>query len=148
MDLKSRIADDMKSAMRNKDSGRLETIRMIRAAIQRKEVDERVTLDDSGVTQVLQKLVKQARDSITQFESGGRQDLVDKERASVEVLESYLPEALDDAELNRLIDAAIADTGAGSMRDMGKVMGHLKPKVAGRADMGALSARIKQRLGG
>lgn len=148
MDLKSRIADDMKSAMRAKESARLETIRMLRAAIQRKEVDERVELDDAGVTQVVQKLVKQGRDAIAQFEDGGRADLADKERASIEVLESYLPAALDDAELESMIDDAVAKTGAGSMRDMGKVMAELKPRIAGRADMGAVSGRIKQRLGG
>lgn len=148
MDLKSRIADDMKSAMRAKDTARLETIRMLRAAIQRKEVDERVSLDDDGVIQVVQKLVKQARDSIAQFEDGGRADLAAKEQASIEVLESYLPTALDDAELEAMIDDAIEKTGAGSMRDMGKVMAELKPRIAGRADMGAVSGRIKQRLGG
>ena len=148
MDLKSRIADDMKSAMRAKDTARLETIRMLRAAIQRKEVDERVSLDDDGVIQVVQKLVKQARDSIAQFEDGGRADLAAKEQASIEVLESYLPTALDDAELEAMIDDAIEKTGAGSMRDMGNVMAELKPRIAGRADMGVVSGRIKQRLGG
>jgi uncharacterized protein YqeY len=146
VDLKSRIADDMKTAMRNKDAPRLESIRMIRAAIQRREVDERVQLDDTGVLQVLQKLLKQARDSISQFEAGGREDLAAKERASVEVLESYLPEPLSDAELDSVVDAAIKETGASEMRDMGKVMGRVKAQVEGRADMGAVSARIKSRL--
>jgi hypothetical protein len=148
MDLKSRIVDDMKSAMRSKDTARLETIRMIRAAIQRKEVDERIELDDAGVLQVLQKLVKQGRDSISQFEAGGRADLADKERASLEVMQGYLPEPLDDARLGELIDHAIAQTGASEMRDMGKVMSVLKPNIEGRADMGMVSGKIKQRLSG
>ncbi len=148
MDLKARIADDMKSAMREKDAARLEAIRMIRAAIQRREVDERVTLDDAGVTQVLQKLVKQGRDAISQFDAGNRADLADKERASVAVIESYLPAALDPAELDALVNAAIADAGASSLRDMGTVMAALKPKLAGRADMGAVSGLVRQRLTG
>lgn len=148
MDLKARIADDMKSAMREKDAARLEAIRMIRAAIQRREVDERVTLDDAGVTQVLQKLVKQGRDAINQFDAGNRADLADKERASVAVIESYLPAALDPAELDALVNAAIADAGASSLRDMGTVMAALKPKLAGRADMGAVSGLVRQRLNG
>ena len=148
MDLKSRIVDDMKSAMRSKDTARLETIRMIRAAIQRREVDDRVELDDAGVLQVLQKLVKQTRDSTSQFDAGGRPDLADKERASLDVMHGYLPEPLDDAKLAELIDSAIAQTGASEMRDMGKVMAVLKPQVEGRADMAALSGRIKQRLAG
>lgn len=148
MDLKARIADDMKSAMREKDAARLEAIRMIRAAIQRREVDERVTLDDAGVTQVLQKLVKQGRDAISQFDAGNRADLADKERASVAVIESYLPAALDPAELDALVNAAIADAGASSLRDMGTVMAALKPKLAGRADMGAVSVLVRQRLTG
>ncbi len=146
MDLKARIADDMKSAMREKDSARLEAIRMIRAAIQRREVDERVTLDDAGVLAVLQKMIKQSRDAVGQFQSGGRDDLVAKEQAGIAVLESYLPEPLSDEELGRLIEAAITESGAGEMRDMGKVMGLLKPRIDGRADMGAVSARIKARL--
>lgn len=148
MDLKARIADDMKSAMREKDAARLEAIRMIRAAIQRREVDERVALDDAGVTQVLQKLVKQGRDAISQFDAGNRADLADKERASVAVIESYLPAALDPAELDALVNAAIADAGASSLRDMGTVMAALKPKLAGRADMGAVSGLVRQRLTG
>lgn len=147
MDLKARIMDDMKSAMRSKDTARLESIRMIRAAIQRREVDERIALDDAGVLQVLQKMLKQARDSVTQFEAGGRDDLASRERASIVVLESYLPEPLNDADLDRLIDEAIEHSGAATVRDMGKVMGTLKPKVEGRADMAALGARVRQRLG-
>ena len=147
MDLKARIMDDMKSAMRSKDTARLESIRMIRAAIQRREVDERVALDDAGVLQVLQKMLKQARDSVAQFEAGGRDDLASRERASIVVLESYLPEPLNDADLDRLIDEAIEQSGAATVRDMGKVMGTLKPKVEGRADMAVLGARVRQRLG-
>lgn len=148
MDLKARIADEMKSAMREKDTPRLETIRMIRAAIQRKEVDDRISLDDKGVLQVLQKMLKQSRDAVSQFESGDRDDLAAKEKASIAVLETYLPEPLSEAELNSLIEQVISETGASGMRDMGKVMGKLKPLVDGRADMGALSGRIKQQLGG
>lgn len=147
MDLKARIMDDMKSAMRSKDTARLESIRMIRAAIQRREVDERIALDDAGVLQVLQKMLKQARDSVAQFEAGGRDDLASRERASIVVLESYLPEPLNDADLDRLIDEAIEQSGAATVRDMGKVMGTLKPKVEGRVDMAALGARVRQRLG-
>ncbi len=146
MDLKARISDDMKSAMRDKDSVRLEAIRMIRAAIQRREVDERTSLDDSGVLAVIQKMLKQSRDAIEQFRSGGRDDLVGKEQAGIEVLEGYLPEPLSDTEIEQLIDDAIRESGASEMRDMGKVMGLLKPRIDGRADMGALSALIKARL--
>ncbi|GJL81606.1 MAG: aspartyl-tRNA amidotransferase subunit B [marine bacterium B5-7] len=146
MELKSRIADDMKSAMRDKDAPRLETIRMLRAAIQRREVDERITLNDTDVLAVVQKMIKQGRDSISQFESGDRVDLADKERFSIGILESYLPEPLDDAEVDTLIDNAIAATGASEIRDMGKVMAQLKTEIDGRADMGAVSARVRSRL--
>jgi uncharacterized protein len=146
MDLKTRIADDMKSAMRERATVRLETIRMARAAIQRKELDDRSTLDDSGVLQVLQKMVKQGQDSITQFEAGNRTDLADKERVSVEILSAYLPKALSDEALDQMIEEVMTATGASGMRDMGKVMGMLKPMIEGRADMGALSGRIKQKL--
>lgn len=148
MDLKARIERDMKQAMRDKDAARLETIRMLRAAIQRREVDERTTLDDAQVLGVIEKLVKQARDSIQQFEQGGRQDLVDKEAAQLEILESYLPARLDPAEIERLVDQAIAATGAASVKDMGKVMGRLKSELAGRADMGEVSRIVRQRLAG
>ncbi len=148
MDLKARIERDMKQAMRDKDAARLETIRMLRAAIQRREVDERTTLDDAQVLGVIEKLVKQARDSIQQFEQGGRRDLVDKEAAQLEILESYLPARLDPAEIERLVDQAIAATGAASVKDMGKVMGRLKSELAGRADMGEVSRIVRQRLAG
>ncbi len=145
-DLKQRILDDMKSAMREKDTVALETVRMLRAAIQRREVDDRVELDDNGVLQVIQKMVKQCTDAAKQFVDGGRDDLAEKERANIAVLEKYLPEQLSEAELDQLVQQAIAETGAESIKDMGKVMGVLRPKVHGRADMGALSGRIKSLL--
>jgi len=145
-DLKDRIASDMKEAMRAKDAVRLESIRLLRAAIQRREVDERVTLNDEDVVVVLQKMVKQGKDSIDQFTNGGRDDLVAKEAATLAILETYLPEQLDPAELSRLIDQALSETGAQGVRDMGKVMAWLKPHVQGRADMGAVSAKIKEKL--
>lgn len=147
MSLKEQITEDMKSAMRAKDTARLETIRMLRAAIQRKEVDEQVALDDDAVLAVIEKQIKQSRDSIEQFKAGNRQDLADKEQASVDILSEYLPEPLSDAELDGLIQKAIAETGAGTMKDMGKVMGRLKPQMQGRADMSQVSAKIKAILG-
>ena len=147
MTLKERIAEDMKAAMRARDSARLDTIRMLRAAIQRKEVDEGVTLDDDGVLGVIEKQIKQGRDSIEQFQAGNRGDLADREQASIDLLSQYLPEQLGDDELDALIRQAIADTGAESMKDMGKVMGQLKPQVQGRADMGQVSAKVKSLLG-
>jgi uncharacterized protein YqeY len=145
-DLKDRIASDMKEAMRAKEAVRLESIRLLRAAIQRREVDERVTLNDEDVVGVLQKMIKQGKDSIDQFTKGGRDDLVAKEAATLAVLETYLPEQIDPAELSRLIDQALSETGAQGVRDMGKVMAWLKPHVQGRADMGAVSAKIKEKL--
>jgi len=145
-DLTDRIASDMKEAMRAKDAVRLESIRLLRAAIQRREVDERVTLNDEDVVVVLQKMVKQGKDSIDQFTKGGRDDLVAKEAATLAILETYLPEQIDPAELSRLIDQALSETGAQGVRDMGKVMAWLKPHVQGRADMGAVSAKIKEKL--
>ena len=144
--LKDRITADMKEAMRAKEAVRLETIRLLRAAIQRREVDERVELDEDEVLAVVQKMIKQGRDSIEQFEKGGRDDLVQKEAATLEILETYLPEQLDESKLAALIDEALTETGAQSIRDMGKVMGWLKPHVQGRADMGSVSASIKQKL--
>lgn len=146
MSLKARIAEDMKSAMRAKDTPRLETIRMLRAAIQRREVDEQTTLDDDGVLGVVEKQIKQSRDAVEQFRAGNRADLADKEQAAVEILSGYLPEPLGDDELDALIRQAIDETGAESMKDMGRVMGQLKPKVQGRADMGQVSARVKSLL--
>ena len=146
MELKARIQDDMKSAMRAAEKERLATIRLILAAIKQREVDERIQLDDTQVLAVLEKMVKQRRESIAQFEAGGRADLVAKESAELAVLAGYLPEQLSEQELDRLIAATIAETGASSVKDMGKVMSALKAKVQGRADMGALGARIKARL--
>jgi uncharacterized protein YqeY len=145
--LKQKLLDDMKLAMREKNTIQLETIRMVRAAVQRKEVDERVELDDNAVLQVVQKMVKQCADAASQFIDGGRQDLADKENANIAVLESYLPEKLSDDEVETMIKTAIEETGASSMKDMGKVMAMLKEKVQGRADMGSLSAKIKATLG-
>ena len=132
--------------MRAREPVRLESIRLLRAAIQRREVDERIELNDEDVVAVLQKMIKQGKDAISQFEKGGRDDLVQKEAATIAVLETYLPEQLDAEKIATLIDEAVAATGAESVRDMGKVMGWLKPHVQGRADMGAVSASIKQKL--
>ncbi len=146
MSLKERISEDMKSAMRAGEKERLATIRLALAGIKQREVDERITLDDAPVLAVLEKMIKQRREAIVQFEAGNRPDLVAKERAEIEVLQVYLPAQLSDAEIDSLIAEAIAATGASSVKDMGKVMGVLKAKAQGRADMGALSARIKQTL--
>ena len=147
MTLKSRITDDMKAAMRARETARLSTIRLLLAAIKQREVDERRELSDTDVVAVLDKMVKQRRDSITQFEAGKRADLAAIERAEVEILEGYLPTRLTDAEIDAAIDAAIARTGAAGAAGMGKVMGILKSELAGRADLGAVSARVKARLG-
>jgi uncharacterized protein YqeY len=138
----------MKAAMRAQEKERLATIRLIQAAIKQREVDERIELNDEQVLAVLEKMLKQRRDSIDQYTKGNRKDLADKEQAEVEIIQTYMPEPLSDAELAAIIDAAISSTGAESMKDMGKVMGIIKPKVQGRADMGALSGQIKARLGG
>ena len=146
MDLKERIADDMKAAMRAKDTARLEAIRMLRAAIQRREVDERISLDDGAVLNVIEKLVRQGQESIQQFEAAGRADLVAKEQASLAVFAAYRPTPLSPEELEALIQKALTETGATSLREMGKVVALLKPQLQGRADMAAVSARIKERL--
>jgi hypothetical protein len=147
MSLKERITEDMKTAMRAAQKERLGTVRMILAGIKQREVDERVSLDDAQVLAVIDKMVKQRKESIAQFEIGGRADLVAKEKAEIALLQEYLPTQLSPAEIEALISAAIAKTGAASIKDMGKVMGALKSELAGRADMGAVSARIKQKLG-
>ena len=147
MSLKERITEDMKTAMRAAQKERLGTVRMILAGIKQREVDERVSLDDSQVLAVIDKMVKQRKESIAQFETGGRADLVAKEKAEIALLQEYLPTQLAPAEIEALISAAIAKTGATSIKDMGKVMGALKSELAGRADMGAVSARIKHKLG-
>ena len=146
MSLKSRVVEDMKTAMRAKDAARLSTIRMLLAAIKQREVDERIELTDADVLAIIEKMIKQRRDSIVQFEAGKRDDLVATERAEIDVLAAYLPERLADAEIDALIAEAITSTGAAGMAGMGKVMAAIKPKVAGRADMGAVSARIKAKL--
>lgn len=148
MSLKERITEDMKSAMRSGDKERLATIRLILAAIKQREVDERITLDDAQVLSAIEKMVKQRKESVTQFQAGGREDLVAKENAELAVLAAYLPEQLSDAEVDALIATAIADTGAASMKDMGKVVAQVKAAAAGRADMAAVSARVKAKLGG
>jgi uncharacterized protein YqeY len=147
MTLKERITEDMKSAMRAGEKDRLAVVRLILAAIKQREVDERITLDDAQVLAVLDKMAKQRKESIAQFESGGRADLVAKENAELTIVQSYLPAQLSDAELDAIIAEAIATTGATTVKDMGKVMGIVKAKAAGRADMGAVGARIKQKLG-
>ncbi|MCC6247128.1 MAG: GatB/YqeY domain-containing protein [Rubrivivax sp.] len=146
MDLKERVTEDMKAAMRAKDAPRLSCIRMLLAAMKQKEVDERVTLDDAGVVAIVDKLVKQRRDSIAAFEQAGRTDLVDKESAEVTVLQSYLPVRLGADELAAAVNALVDELGAAGPGDMGKVMGAAKARLAGKADMGALSAAVKQAL--
>jgi len=146
-DLKARILEDVKAAMRARERERLEVLRMITAAIKQREVDERVEMDDAAVLQVLDKMVKQRRDSESQFRDAGRAELADKEAFEIGVVSGYLPQPLTSDDLEALIDAAIADSGATAMKDMGKVMGLLKPRVQGRADMGVVSAAVKGRLG-
>jgi uncharacterized protein len=148
MSLKERITDDMKAAMRSGEKERLGVIRMITSAIKQREVDERITLDDGQVLSVLEKMIKQRKESLVQFQAGNRQDLVDKEAAEITLLKSYLPSQLGDAELDGLIADAIAASGAASIKDMGKVMAIIKGKAQGRADMAAVGAKIKARLSG
>jgi len=146
--LKERITEDMKAAMRASEKERLLTIRMVQAAIKQREVDDRVVLDDAQVIGVIEKMVKQRRESIAAFEQGGRIDLAEKEKTEIAQLQAYLPAQLSAAEIDALIKEAIASTGATSMKDMGKVMAAVKAKAAGRADMGAVSASIKAALSG
>ena len=148
MSLKTRVTDDMKDAMRAKDSARLGTIRLLLAAIKQREVDERVELDDAAVSSIVEKLIKQRKDSISQFQTAGRDDLVAVEQAELVVLQAYLPEQLSSAEVEAAVTAAIAESGATSAKDMGKVMGLLKARLAGRADMGQVSTLIKTQLAG
>jgi hypothetical protein len=148
MSLKERITDDMKAAMRSGEKERLGVIRMITAAIKQREVDERISLDDVQVLSVLDKMIKQRKESVVQFQAGNRQDLVDKEAAEITLLQGYLPSQLSDPEIDALIFDAIASTGAASIKDMGKVMGLIKGKAQGRADMAAVGAKIKAKLGG
>ncbi|NDV12025.1 GatB/YqeY domain-containing protein [Crenobacter caeni] len=146
MTLKQQINDDMKQAMKARDSVRLGAIRLLMAAIKQKEVDEQVELDDTAVTAVIDKMIKQRRDSVAQYKAGGREDLVEAESAEIDVLSGYMPQPLSEAEIAALIEQAVADSGAAGMQDMGKVMALLRPKLAGRADMAAVSALIKARL--
>ncbi|MDH3947404.1 MAG: GatB/YqeY domain-containing protein [Gammaproteobacteria bacterium] len=147
-DLSTRINDDVKAAMKAKDKPRLGVLRLITAAIKQREVDERITLDDDQVLAVLEKMIKQRKDSIAQYEKAGRDELAQQEAFEIGIIQDYLPEQLSDAEIDALIAEAISSSGAASMKDMGKVMGMLKPKLAGRADMGAVSGKIKAKLAG
>ncbi|ADC62766.1 Protein of unknown function [Allochromatium vinosum DSM 180] len=146
--LKSRLQDDMKTAMKAGDKPRLGVIRLMLAAIKQREVDERIELDDAQTLAVLDKMVKQRRDSISQYESAGREDLAEVERFEVGIIQDYLPAALSETEIAALVEEAVAASGAAAMSDMGKVMNVLRPHIQGRADMGAVSALVKQRLGG
>ena len=146
--LKQRILEDVTATMRAKDKPRLGTLRLVTAAIKQLEVDSRSCLDDASVLAVLEKMLKQRRDSLQQYSDAGRQDLADQESYEIAIIETYMPEALPAVELTALIDAAIAETGATSMRDMGTVMGLLKSRVQGRADLGAVSGTVKQKLAG
>jgi uncharacterized protein len=146
MSLKDQITDDMKTAMRARETERLGTIRLLLAAIKQREVDERVTLDDAAITAVIDKMIKQRKDSISQFETAGRTDLVGKENAELAVLAAYMPAQLSEVEIAAEVQAAVAQTGAAGPQDMGKVMGVLKGKLAGRADMTAVSALVKSAL--
>ena len=146
MSLKERITEDMKSAMRARDADRLSALRMLLAAMKQREVDERISLDDAQIAAIVEKLAKQRRDSITQFEAGGRQDLADREKFELTVLLGYLPEQADAAQVEAAIEAAITATGAAGPQDMGKVMTQVRAALAGRADMAAVSAQVKSRL--
>ena len=148
MSLKLRINEDMKTAMKAREADKLGALRLMLSAVKQREVDERITLDDAGVIGVVEKMIKQRKDSIAQFEKAARQDLVDKEKYEVSVLEGYLPKQLSQAEVEAIVAEAVASTGAQSAADMGKVMGVVKPRLAGRADMGKVSALVKQKLAG
>jgi len=146
MGLRDQINDDLKAAMRGGEAARRDTIRLLTAALKQREVDERKALTDADVLAVIEKMIKQRRDSITQFEQGGRQDLADKEKQELVLLQAYMPQAMGDDEIAAAVAAAVADSGAAGPADMGKVMALLKPKLAGRADMGKVSAAVKARL--
>jgi len=148
MSLKARITEDMKNAMRAKEAARLSAIRLLLAAMKQREVDERIELSDADILGIVEKMIKQRRESIVQYEKGGRADLVEAENFEVGVLAAYLPQQLGEAEVAALVDAAIAETGAKAMPDMGKLMAVLKPKLAGRADMGKVSALVRSKLAG
>ncbi|MCF6236118.1 MAG: GatB/YqeY domain-containing protein [Gammaproteobacteria bacterium] len=146
--MKERILDDIKTAMRAKDKGRLGVLRLISSAIKQREVDERIELDDTQVIAVLEKMIKQRRDSIEQFTAANRLELADIEKKELEIIQTYMPKQLSDEEISALIDEAIASTGATSAKEMGKVIGILRPKLLGKADMGSVSSKIKQKLQG
>jgi uncharacterized protein YqeY len=146
--LKQRIQDDVKAAMKAKDKARLGTLRLITAAIKQREVDERAELDDSQVLSILDKMIKQRRDSVAQYESAGRQELADQEKSEIAIIEDYLPAGLSEDEIASMIESTIQELGAAGMQAMGKVMGKLKPQMQGRADMGKVSALVKQKLSG
>ncbi|MFQ5995564.1 MAG: GatB/YqeY domain-containing protein [Acidiferrobacterales bacterium] len=148
MSLKERIKQDMKEALRGREQQRLGAIRLLQAAIQRRELDERTTLGDAEVIAVAEKLIKQSQEAAEQFDKGGRPELVDKENRDIAVWQAYMPARLSSAELDTLISEALTETGANSMKDMGRVMGSLKPKLQGRADMGEVGAKVKAKLGG
>lgn len=147
MSLKQQILDDIKNAMRAGEKDRLGVLRMLSAAIKQREVDERIEMDDTQTLAVVEKMIKQRRESIRQYEEGGRPDLAEKEQAEIAILTNYMPAQLPEADIEKMIDEAVAETGATEMKDMGKVMAILKPKLQGRADMGDVSKRIKARLG-
>ena len=144
--LKNQIQDAMKTAMKGGDKERLAVIRLIMSALKQVEVDERIELDDTRILSILDKMVKQRRESISQFKSGNREDLADKEQAEIDIIADFLPQALSDDEIEAIINQAISETGAATMKDMGKVMGIVKPKITGRADVGAVSGKIKSLL--
>ena len=148
MALRDQLNEDMKAAMKARDAERLAALRLALAAVKQREVDERITLDDAGVVSVIEKMIKQRKDSITQYEKAARQDLADKEKFEISVIEAYLPKQLSQAEVDAIVAEALASTGAKSPADMGKVMGVLKPKLAGKADMGKVSAMVKAKLAG
>lgn len=148
MALRERLNEEMKTAMKARDQNRLDALRLLLAAVKQREVDERITLDDAGVIGVIEKMMKQRKDSIAQYEKAGRTDLADKEKYEISVLEGYMPRPLSQAEIDAIVADAIAATGARSSADMGKVMGVVKPKVAGRADMGKVSGLVKAKLAG
>ncbi len=148
MNLRERVGEDVKSAMKAREADRLGTLRLLTAAMKQREVDERITLDDAGVISVIEKMLKQRRDSVSQYEKAGRQDLADREKREMAILGAYLPTQLGEDELAAIVAEAVAASGAKSPADMGKVMAIVKPKVAGRADMGSLSALVKAKLAG
>ncbi|MDD5364017.1 MAG: GatB/YqeY domain-containing protein [Gallionellaceae bacterium] len=146
MSLKKKLSEDMKGALRAKETARLSALRLLLAAVRQKEIDERIELDDAGFVTVVEKLIKQRKDSVTQYLAAVRPDLADKEQAEIEVLTAFMPQPFSEEEVAALIQSALAETGAASAKDMGKVMAWLKPRLAGRADMGTVSARIKSAL--